>query len=163
IDATRRGKPTVLLFGVKGIDGPATFSDALPDGSAVLMTALMRGIGADYADVVLVSLSSGAWTTVVHSGYDGRYVAPGYVLFGRGGQLYAARFNASAGHTVGDPVVVASGVSMESFFGQMHAAANGQLLVYAAGGDRAIGQLAWVDRSGATEWLAAPPALYGSL
>ena len=136
------------------------FSQALPDGRAVFMTAWGQGIGADYADVLLISVADGAAKVILHSAYDARYIEPGYVIFGRSGNVFAVRFDPARHEIVGDPVLVATG--MESLFGQVHVSASASgLMAYASGGDRAVGRLAWVDRQGATEYLPAPPALYG--
>ena len=141
-----------------------TFSQVLPDGRWALATDAGRGISADYADVRLVSLATSESKLLIHSGYDARYVPPGYVLFGRGGNLLAVRFDPTRGEVAGDPLPVVSGASMESFFGQVHAVASDNgLIAYVPGGDRAVGRLAWVDRQGKTEFLPAPPRLYGAV
>jgi serine/threonine protein kinase len=143
-------------------DRRVTFSQTLPGGKEALATTWARGISADYADVALVSLATGESKVLIHSGYDARYVPPGYVLFGRGGNLLAIRFDPTRGEVAGDPMPVVSGASMESFFGQVHASASDNgLIAYAPGGDRAMGRLVWVDRQGRAELLPAPARLYG--
>ncbi len=138
------------------------FDQALPGGEWALFTDWSHGIGGDYADVVLVSLATRETKRLVSAGYDARYVAPGYLLFGRSGNLLAVPFDLGKKEVSGEPVLVASGVSMESFFGNVQAAVSDNgLLVHVPGSDRALGRLAWVDRRGATEFLQVPPGLYG--
>ena len=123
-------------------DRRVMFSQTLPAGKEALATTWARGISADYADVALVSLATGESKVLIHSGYDARYVPPGYVLFGRGGNLLAIRFDPVRGEVAGDPIPVISGASMESLFGQVHASASDNgLIAYAPGGDRAMGRL----------------------
>jgi len=139
-------------------------SQVFPDGKSALVTWRARGISSDYADVALVSLETFEAKVLIHSGYDARYVAPNYLLFARGGSLYAVRFDRMRGETQGDPFLVASAVSMESFFGQAHfAASENGLVAYVPGGDRAVGRLAWVDRQGHAEFLPPPPGHYGAV
>jgi Tol biopolymer transport system component/tRNA A-37 threonylcarbamoyl transferase component Bud32 len=141
-----------------------TFSQALPDGAWALATAKTRGISHDYSDVVLLSLTGGPSKVLVHSGYDARFVSPGYLLFGRAGSLFAVRFDAGRREVIGEPQPVVAGVAMESFFSQVHAAVSDNgLIAYVPGGDRALGRLAWVDRQGRTEVLSPPARIYGSL
>ncbi len=138
------------------------FSQILPDGKSALMTAWTRGISTDYADVVLLPLTTREPKVLIRSAYDARYVPPNYLLFGRSGNLFVVRFDPARREIEGEPFPVASGVSMESFFGQVHAAAseNG-LIAYVSGSDRAVGRLVWVDRQGRSEFLPPPARLYG--
>lgn len=138
------------------------FGEVLPDSKRALVTAFRRGISGDYADIVLMSLDTFEKKVLVQSGYDARYVAPGYLVFARDGSLMAVRVDIERAEVFGEPVPVAEDVAMESLFGQVHAAiSDNGLLVYVPGGDRALGRLAWVDRRGAIEFVDAPPRVYG--
>jgi len=158
--AVAGGKAAVVIPGGRG-----RFSQVLPDGQSALFTRTAGGISADYAEIGLVSLTTGELKKVlVQSGYDGRYFPSGHLLFGRAGSLFAVRFDPIRQEVLGDAVQVVAGVSMESLFGQVHAAAstNG-LIAYVPGGERALGRLAWVDRQGHTDYLPAPTRVYGVL
>jgi serine/threonine-protein kinase len=158
IPAVGGGVPTVIL----SLPIRESISHVLPDGNAALVTSKTHSIGADYADVLLVSFATGTSKVLIRSGYDARYVAPGYVLFGRGGNLFAVRFDPTRGEVTSDPVPVGSGASMESLFSQAQVTASDNgLIAYVPGGDRAVGRLAWVDRQGRTEILPPPPRVYG--
>ena len=139
-------------------------SQVFPDGKSALVTWRSGGISCDYADVILVSLVTFEAKILIHSGYAARYVAPNHLLFARSGGLYAVRFDPVREQIQGDPFLISSGVSMESFFGQAHfGASDNGLVAYVPGGDRAIGRLAWIDRQGHTEFLPPPPGHYGAV
>jgi serine/threonine-protein kinase len=144
-------------------DGGLT--DVLPDGSAAIADDRSNGgISRDFWDIVLLSPKSKEKKLLVRSGYGGRYVPSGYLVFARAGALLAVRFNISTLETEGEEFPVASDVSMESLFGQVHAtvSSNG-LLAYVPGGERALGKLAWVDRTGNVQFLDVPARVYGVL
>jgi WD40 repeat protein len=165
-DGSERSSPMAeeRLLQILGGDGQmANFSDVLPDGGAVLVTKWVNSIGGDYAEIVLLDTETLEARSLLRSGYGARYVPSGYLVFARGGNLMAVRFDMGRREVEGEEVQVAAGVGMESLFGQVHAAfsSNG-LLAYAPGGDRTIGKLAWVDRNGEIEFLEdAPPQTYG--
>ncbi len=137
------------------------FSDVLPDGQTVLAES-SSSIGGDFGDIIHVSLRTRETKLLVRSGYAGRYVPPGYVLFARGGNLMAVRFDMARGEVTGEPVTLASGVAMESLFLMLHAASSTTgLAAYVPGADLSVGKLAWVDRRGAVEYLDVPERVYG--
>jgi serine/threonine-protein kinase len=158
VSAMGGGPPTVIVS--RPIHDKV--SQILPDGTAALVTSQARNISADYADVLLVSLATGESKVLIRSGYDARYIAPGYLLFGRGGSLLAVRFDPTQGEVTSDPVPVVSDATMESLFGQVQVAVSDNgLIAYVPGVDRAIGRLAWVDRQRRTEFLPPPARVYG--
>src|SRR5262249_58967849 len=98
----------------------------------------------------------------IQSGYGARFVAPGYLVFARAGSLLGVRFDPARLELQGEPAPVAAGVSMESLFGQVHAAVSpAGLLAFVPAGERALGKLAFVDRKGVTAFLGAPRHIYG--
>jgi serine/threonine-protein kinase len=144
--AAAGGRATVVVDGTMATTN-RWFSQVLPDGKSAFVTRRTGGISDDYADIGVLSLPDGEWKLLVQSGYDGRYVPSGHLLFGRAGSLFAVRFDVTRRVTLGEPVQVVSGASMESLFGQVHAAvSNNGLIAYVPGGERALGRLAWVDR-----------------
>jgi serine/threonine-protein kinase len=159
------GKPDSIIDANAIRTGSAwrrTFSDVLPDGKYAIVTAKQHGISDDYSDVEIVSTETLQTRTLVRLGYGARYVPPGFILFARGGSLYAVRFDPGRQEILGEEVSVVAGVAMESLFGQVHAAVSSNgLLVFVPGGDRTIGRLAWVDRKGGVEFLKAPSKVYG--
>jgi hypothetical protein len=136
-------------------------TDFLADGKSILVTARL-GINTDHAKVMLVNLDTGEGTTLVPSGFGARLMARDYLLFGRAGSLFAARFDASLKRITSDPVLIAEGVAMDSLFPNLNATASDQgLLAFVSGGNVAISRPALVDRAGAVEPLDLPPQVYG--
>jgi len=139
------------------------FNDVLPDGQTVLAES-SAGIGGDYGDILLLNVSTRRTKVLIRSGFAARYVAPGYVLFARAGNLMAVRFDVNRGEVVGEPVAVASGVAMESLFGILHATSSATgIAAYLPGADLSVGKLARIDRRGAVEYLETPERVYGSV
>jgi hypothetical protein len=100
---------------------------------------------------------------LVRSAYSARYVPDGHIIFARGGSLFAVRFDASRAAVEGNPVAIASGVSMESGFGMVQASSARGLLAYVPGGDASRGKLAWADRRGVVTFIDAPEMVYGEI
>lgn len=139
------------------------FNQVLPDGKSALLTSWSRGISADYADILLLSLETLETRRLIEFGYDARYVSTGHLLFGRAGNLLVAPFDLERLEARGDPVPAISGVAMASIAGQAQVAiADDGSLVYVPGGDNSVGELAQVDRRGKTEVLPVPERVYGS-
>jgi eukaryotic-like serine/threonine-protein kinase len=132
-----------------------------PDGKAVLGTYRRAGIGADFAQIQLVDLATKDIKTLTTDGYDARLTSNGYLIFGRSGRVFAAKFDAER-QTVGEPVPVASGVRMHALYPYLQLAVSATgVLVYAPGGDVAVAAPAWVSRQGQTEFLPIEPRVYG--
>lgn len=139
------------------------FSDVLPGAEWALLTDWRRGISADHASLMLWSLKTGESKLLLRSGYDARYVASGHLVFARGADLYGVRFDPQRGEVTGEPLRIAGGVSMDSFWGQAHiSVSDSGLLAYIPGDDLSIGRLTWVDGGGKREVEPAPARLYGS-
>jgi serine/threonine-protein kinase len=87
---------------------------------------------------------------VIDSGYNGRYVASGHILFGRAGSLWAVPFDLDRNSVTGPPAEVQSSVYTDVNNGNVGAAVSGNgTLVYAEGESNAT--LVWVDRAGREE------------
>jgi hypothetical protein len=132
-----------------------------PDGKAVLGTYRRAGIGADFAQIQLLDLATKETKTLTTDGYDARLTSNGYLIFGRSGRVFAAKFDAER-QAVGEPVPVASGVRMHALYPHLQLAVSATgVLVYAPGGDVGVAALAWVSRQGQTEFLPIEPRVYG--
>ncbi|MFN0150134.1 MAG: hypothetical protein ACKVU1_05380, partial [bacterium] len=77
-------------------------------------------------------------------------LADGHILFLRGRDLVAQRFDLKSLSLSGDPIVLAKGVCMEKGFfqGVFTASANGGVLAYVLGEDYSPSALVWFDREG---------------
>ena len=98
-------------------DGPAVIR--APRGQGFLRTRVFTADGG-----VTVEHGSDVGRTP-----SARYVPDGHLIFARAGGLFAARFDPSNAAVSGDPIAIASGVSMESAFGMLQASASGGVLV----------------------------------
>ena len=132
-----------------------------PDGKSALVTYRQAGIGADFAQVRLVNLATNDVKTLTTDGYDARLTKAGYLVFGRSGRVFAARFDQER-QSVGDPVPIASDVRMHALYPHLQLALSDNALVSVPGGDVAVASLAWVSRQGQTEFLPLEPRVYGS-
>ena len=131
-----------------------------PDGRSALVTYRQAGIGADFAQVLLVNLATREVKTLTTDGYDARLTPAGTLVFGRAGRVFAARFD-PARQTVGEPVAIASDVRMHALYPHLQLAVSDNVLAYVPGGDVAVASLAWVSRQGQTEFLPLEPRVYG--
>jgi serine/threonine-protein kinase len=159
------GKPERLVT-MKDLGIGRDFTDVLPGGRAALVNAgnaNNTSTNGDHGDVLLADVRSHRTTVLLHSAYAARYVSNGHLIFARGGSLFAVRFDAGRGTVDGNPVAIASGVSMESAFGMLQASATSGLLAYVPGGDISRGKLAWVDRRGVATFIDAPEMTYGEI
>ena len=139
-----------------------TIDGMLPGSRWALWSAARGGISWDSSNIHARSLLTDQSTLLVQHGYGGRYVHPGFLMFARAGNLFAVRFDLERREVSGDPVLVASGVSMDSLFGVVQATVSDNgLLAYLPGGDRSVGRLTWVDRLGTSEALDLTPRTYG--
>jgi serine/threonine protein kinase len=97
----------VGLTGREEIYGP----QLLPDGDTLIFTLGTRFMSSwDQAKIVAQSLRTGERTVLVENATDGRYVASGHLLFGRGGVVFAVPFDKTRRAVVGEPIAVIEGV-----------------------------------------------------
>lgn len=155
------GKPERLVTAAEL--GANDFSDILPGGQTALLNAGNSSIDRAHGDVLFVDLRSHRTTVLVRSGFGARYVPDGHLVFARAGELFAVKFDATRGAVSGNPVAIASGVSMESAFGMLQASPASGVLAYVLGDDISRGKLAWVDRRGAVDFVNAPELVYGQV
>ena len=159
--STDGGKPERLITAAEF--GANDITDVLPGGRTALLNAGSASIGRDHGDVVFADLGSHRTTVLVRSGYAARYVPDGHLIFARSGSLFGLRFDPNRAAVDGNPVAIASGVSMESAFGMLQASAAGGVLAYVPGVDVSRGKLASVDRHGHVDFIDAPELVYGEI
>ena len=88
----------------------------------------------------------------------------GHLLFARSEGLYAAEFDPERLEALGEPTPIASGVRMESFWGQAQlAVSDNGALAFVPGGEVSTGRLAWVDREGRQLGTLGAPGRYGQI
>jgi hypothetical protein len=154
------GEAVRLTSQIPGI----SYGRVLPDGKSVFVTSRSRSISGDHAEIRLMDLTTKTMRKLISGGYDARYVPPGYLVFGRGGDLYAVEFDLKSREVRGQPTRIVSGVRMDPLFVHAQAVVSGRgILAYIPGGDAATGRLAWVDRQGRTEFLPLEERVWGEI
>jgi len=137
------------------------YPQMLPGGRAVLFTA--SDPAPDAADLLVLDLSTNVLTTVVRGAAAGRYVPTGHLVFVRGGDLWAVRFDPVRVQVSGEPVVVEQGIRVEAGGAVQMAVADDGTLAYipgaVGGGSRS---LVWVNRDGREQRLNLEAGLYSA-
>jgi eukaryotic-like serine/threonine-protein kinase len=130
----------------------------LPGGRAILLTS---HVGPQRFRIAVRSLDTGEQRTLIDDGFYARYVPSGHLVYGRGGALWAAPFDASRLQLTGSPVLVVEDVRTVANDGYAAFAAAGDgTLVYQPDVPRSGRTLVWVDRQGQREPLPLPPRAY---
>jgi Tol biopolymer transport system component len=140
--------------------------EVLPGGRAVLFTITLQTGGLDTAQVAVLDLRAGTHRVLLRGGSHGRYVPSGHLVYVAAGTLRAIPFDLTRLETHGTSVPVLSRLITTPYgAGDFAAAADGTLVYVDAPGSLAslavnARTLAWVDRTGKEEPLAAPPHAY---
>ena len=142
----------------------------LPGGKAVLYTSQRVTRSADNEDIVVQPLPNGLRKVVVQrSGYYGRYLPSGHLVYVHEGTLFAAPFDLDRLELTGQPVPVLEGVTVSSFLAgsargaQFAVAGNGTLVYVSAQRVSHDAPISWMDRQGTTMPLRATPANWANL
>ena len=133
----------------------------LPGNQALLFT-IWTGPGADEKQVAVQPLSGSEHRVLVRGGDTGRYVAPGYLVYGRAEALLAVPMNLSS-LDVGTaaPVPLPEHVLGHSAEGAAFDVSEAGALVYLPGGRYRLAQrLVWVDQTGRSDALPLPERNY---
>jgi eukaryotic-like serine/threonine-protein kinase len=138
----------------------AAWPEVLPGGRAVLFTAL-GPLGADRANIEVLSLSSGERKTVIKGGTFGRYLPQGYLTYVNQGTLFAVAFDVETMAVRGVPVPILEDVSYSSTFGfaQIDFSRNGTLVYRRSAGGGMLA-LSWLSPSGETQPVIAKGGHY---
>ena len=139
------------------------FPSALPDGHHVLMTIWVKGAGLTDSEVAILDLDTGKHH-VLFKGAEGRYLAPGFIVYFRAGAYHAVRFDAKTLNTTGESVRVledAYGNEPQGELRQEDLSAGGTL-AYLSGPSTLVRQLTWISQGGKTEALPFPARSYNS-
>jgi hypothetical protein len=136
------------------------FPNALPDGHHLLMTVWTKATGINDAEIAILDLDTGKHT-VLFKGAEGRYLAPGFIVFFRAGAFHAIRFDAATRTVSGEPVRVlddAYGNTPEGDSTQ--ASLGGGVFAYLSGPPVLVRELVWVTEGGKLEPLPVPARAY---
>jgi serine/threonine-protein kinase len=136
---------------------------ALPDGKTLLFT-VWTGPGDDEKHVVRQTLGTNERHPLVRGGDTPRYVAPGFLLYGRSDQLFAVPWQPAQldlGGVV--PITLPQTPRLENEGNSAYDVSDEGTLIYLAGGESRIAyRVVWVDRAGRTQSLAIPDRDYES-
>jgi len=125
--------------------------EPLPGGRVVLVTSLLAYDAPVRSRIVALAVDTGQRTVVLDRASDARFVAPGTLVFARGGALMAAAFDAAQLKVVGPPVTVMSNVGEAP--AQVAVSRAGSIVAALAPGDSAQ-PLSWISADGAVVPLA---------
>jgi serine/threonine-protein kinase len=116
----------------------------------------------DDAYIVAVDTKSGRRQTLVEGGTHPRYSPSGHLVYARGGNLLAVRFDPTRLAISGQPFMVLEGVlmSVNSGAANFDISASGDLVYIPGPSDKGDRTLVWVDRNGRAEPLPLPPRSY---
>jgi eukaryotic-like serine/threonine-protein kinase len=144
------------------VTAPAGWAYRWPErvDEETILATRWRSTAADAA-VVAVSLATGAEQVIAESATFGRYVAGGYVLFLREGDLHAVRMDPTRYRPLGKPARVVPAV-MTGMTGaaQFAISPRGSLLYLPEVPERSQRTLARVDDRGRTTELPVPPRAF---
>jgi Tol biopolymer transport system component len=129
----------------------------LPDGQHFLFLSVNDRSPA--TQLWIASLGGDQRTHLLDDVSGAEYVAPGYLLFGREGLLYAQRFDPSAEVLSGDPTIVTESVAFNTNNGKSAFSASTGVLVYRSA---RIATIALLDRSGRRVAEIGEPGWYAS-
>ena len=137
------------------------FPTALPDAGRVLITVWNKGSGVNDAEIAVLDLATGRHE-VLFKGVEGRYLAPGFIVFFRAGAFHAVRFDPSTFKASGEPVRVvddAWGNTPEGDITQTDLNAGGTL-AYLTGPNTLLRELTWVGAGGKATAMPLPARAY---
>jgi dipeptidyl aminopeptidase/acylaminoacyl peptidase len=126
-----------------------------------LYTSSSAAVGTyEQASIEAQSLRTVERKTLLRGGYYGRHVPSGHLLYVHGGRLYAAPMDEKRLALTGPPVAVIEQWAVNADIGnaQMDVSRSGTLVYVRGETGKTI--LTWLDGTGRTEPLRAPPAEY---
>ena len=139
---------------------------ALPGGQAILFSvAYQTGNPLDDANVAVLDRRTGKHRIIIKGGVFARYVAPGYIVYGRRSTLTAVPFDLKRLEVTGPPMTVQENVEGLKSNGrvQFSISDNGDLTYVEGRADDprdAAQPLLWVDRRGVEQVLSGDPQRY---
>ncbi|HVQ41589.1 MAG TPA: protein kinase [Vicinamibacterales bacterium] len=139
------------------------FPHVLPDGHHLLMTVWTKATGINDAEIAVLDIDTGKHT-ILFKGAEGRYLAPGFIVFFRAGAYHAVRFDAATRIASGEPVRVLDDAHGNTPEGDTpEASLSGGVFAYLSGPAVAVRELAWLSEGGKLEPLPVPPRAYTDL
>lgn len=164
--ASAGGEPSVLTQPDRARgEGDHLYPFVLPGSRAILFTVTALSGAADAAQVAVLDVASGTWTTLIRGASQAMYVPSGHLVYVAGGALWAVAFDLTRLATVGPAaVVVPHVVTLPTGAAEFDIARDGTLAYVARGGaGERPRSLVWVDRRGRETTVSAPPRPYANV
>ena len=135
----------------------------LPDGDTVVFTSYSTPI--ERSKIVVRSLKTGKQKTLIEGGTFGRYLAPGYLAFSKGGTVIVAPFDARQMQLTGSPIPVLEGVGSfpQNGISQFAVSLNGTLAFLPASFVTTEQKLVSVDRTGKAQTVREHIHVHGGM
>jgi serine/threonine-protein kinase len=139
----------------------ARWPQILPGNRAVLFTSGVAG-NFEAASLVVQRLPDGAMKIIHKSGYHGRYLRSGHLLYMHGGTLFAAPFDLERLEVLGAAVPVLEGIAANPGPGgaQFASSDDGSLVFVSGPSQLPPMPIAWLERDGQTRPLRPVAATY---
>jgi eukaryotic-like serine/threonine-protein kinase len=153
---------------VKTGEGRHRWPQVLPGSQAVLYSAGVHAVS-DYNDsnIEAISLKTGERKTILRGGYFARYVpgarnanGSGHLIYMQQSTLFAVPFDPGRLVNTGSPVPILEDVGRNGVAGGDFAIAQNGTFVYYGKAAQVLWNISWVDRTGRTQPLHAPPGEY---
>ena len=143
-------------------DELAAFPQLLPGGEEVLFTSERFDGSVGNGSIVVQSLATGERRVLVASGFGGRLLPTGHLVYWRAGTLYAVAVDRDGLAPKGEPVPVVEGVAKLTRGGAplFGVTDDGALVYMPSGAGEPARQLVWADRAGREELVEADVRLY---
>ena len=139
-----------------------TSPHVLPDGKAVLFTALSRSGTLEDAEICVVSISRRERRTLVKAAGDARYSSSGHLLYVRQADLLGVPFDPKRLQVSATPFLVAASIQVkpQELVGSFDLAEDGTLAWIASRESDLQRMLVWIDRKGMERPLPIPVRPY---
>jgi eukaryotic-like serine/threonine-protein kinase len=139
-----------------------TSPHVLPDGKAVLFTALSRSGTLEDAEICVVSISRRERRTLLKGAGDARYSSSGHLLSVRQADLLAVPFDPKRLQVSGTPFLAAASIQVrpQELVGSFDLAEDGTLAWIASRESDLQRMLVWIDRKGMESPLPIPVRPY---
>lgn len=123
--------------------------------------AIVSAMGVTTTRVSAISLETGQRTDLVRDGWMGEFVEPGYLVYAKTGELWAAPFDPDQLRVTGEPRMVLDSLQAAEDFWAEFAISRAGTLVYSkpVGVTGRVGsRIVWADRTGAISPVPGIPA-----
>ena len=142
------------------------FPRLLPDGKTIIFTVKTNNMTTfDDALIEAQPLGSRKRTVLVRGGTDGRYVPPGYIVYGRGDHIYGVSFDPGKLEVSGPPVTIERGGWLNHGSGDVVMAfSSAGTFGFVPAGPLSFDNVIenWVDRQGKIQPLLDSARSYGA-